>query len=82
MVENEIKIKGDFTQALVQEISRPRIYAVNPDMTKTRMTGFQGRPAEQVAQVVLNTAKGNYRKTSGSDINVWDYYKLFGSAFP
>ncbi len=63
-----------FTQALTQEISRPKIYAVNPDMTKTRMTDFQGRPAEQVAQVVLNTAKGKYRKTSGSDINVWDYY--------
>lgn len=64
-----------FTQALAQEISRPKIYAVNPDMTKTRMTGFKGRPAEQVARIVLNTAKGKYRKTSGSDINVWDYYK-------
>jgi NAD(P)-dependent dehydrogenase (short-subunit alcohol dehydrogenase family) len=64
-----------FTQALAQEISRLKIYAVNPDMTKTRMTGFQGRPAEQVAQIVLNAAKGRYRKTSGSDINVWDYYK-------
>ena len=64
-----------FTQALAQEISRPKIYAVNPDMTKTRLTGFQGRPPEQVAQVVLNTAKGRYRKKSGSDVNVWDYDK-------
>jgi short-subunit dehydrogenase len=64
-----------FTQALAQEMSRPKIYTVNPDMTKTRMSGFKGRPAEQVARVVLNTAKGNYKKTSGSDINVWDYYK-------
>jgi NAD(P)-dependent dehydrogenase (short-subunit alcohol dehydrogenase family) len=64
-----------FTQALAQEMSRPKIYSVNPDMTKTRMTSFKGRPAEQVARVVLNTAKGNYKKTSGSDINVWDYYK-------
>lgn len=64
-----------FTQALAQEVSKPKIYAVNPDMTKTRMTGFQGRPAEQVAQIVLNTAKGMYRKSSGSDINVWDYDK-------
>jgi 3-oxoacyl-[acyl-carrier protein] reductase len=64
-----------FTQALAKEISGPKIYAVNPDMTKTRMSGFQGRPAEQVARVVLNTAKGRYRKKSGSDINVWDYYK-------
>jgi len=64
-----------FTQALAEEISRPKIYALNPDMTKTRLTGFQGRSAEQVAQVVLNTAKGKYRKSSGADINVWDYYK-------
>jgi 3-oxoacyl-[acyl-carrier protein] reductase len=64
-----------FTQALAQELSKPKIYAVNPDMTKTRMTGFQGRPAEEVAQIVLNTAQGKYRKSSGSDINVWDYDK-------
>jgi len=64
-----------FTQAIAQEMTRPKIYAVNPDMTKTRMTGFQGRPAEEVAQIVLNTAKGKYRKSSGSDINVWDYDK-------
>jgi 3-oxoacyl-[acyl-carrier protein] reductase len=63
-----------FTQALAQEISHPKIYAVNPDMTKTRMTGFQGRPAAQVARVVLNTAKGAHRKPSGSDVNVWDFY--------
>jgi len=62
-----------FTQALAQEISTPKIYAVNPDMTKTKLSGFQGRPPEQVAQVVLNTAKGKYKKKSGSDINVWDY---------
>jgi NAD(P)-dependent dehydrogenase (short-subunit alcohol dehydrogenase family) len=64
-----------FTQALAQEISKPKIYAVNPDMTKTKLSGFQGRPPEQVAQIVLNTAKGKYRKKSGSDINVWDYDK-------
>jgi len=63
-----------FTQALAQEISRLKIYAVNPDMTKTRMTGFQGRPPEEVARIVLHTAKGRYRKRSVSDINVWDYY--------
>jgi 3-oxoacyl-[acyl-carrier protein] reductase len=64
-----------FTQALAEEIPITKIYAVNPDMTKTRLSGFQGRPPEQVAQIVLNTAKGKYRKTSGSDINVWDYDK-------
>jgi NAD(P)-dependent dehydrogenase (short-subunit alcohol dehydrogenase family) len=64
-----------FTQALAQEISRPKIYAVNPDMTKTKLSGFQGRPAEEVARIVFNTARGKYRKSSGSDINVWDYDK-------
>ena len=62
-----------FTQALAEEISTPKIYAVNPDMTSTQLSGFQGRPPEEVAQIVLNTAKGKYRKKSGSDINVWDY---------
>lgn len=64
-----------FSQALAQEIAVPKIFVVNPDMTKTRMTGFQGRPAEEVAQVVLNTAMGRYRKKSGGDINVWDHFK-------
>jgi short-subunit dehydrogenase len=64
-----------FTQALAEEISKPKVYAVNPDMTKTRLTGFRGRPPGQVAEVVLNTAKGKYKKSSGSYINVWDYYK-------
>ncbi len=62
-----------FTQALAQEMTRPKMYVVNPDMTSTRMTGFRGRPPDQVAQVVLNTARGKYRRPSGSDINVWDY---------
>jgi 3-oxoacyl-[acyl-carrier protein] reductase len=64
-----------FTQALAEEVTKIKVYAVNPDMTATRMTDFQGRPPEQVAQVVLNTAKGMYNVPSGSDINVWEYYK-------
>ncbi|HMK48925.1 MAG TPA: SDR family oxidoreductase [Thermodesulfovibrionales bacterium] len=46
-----------FTQALAEEISAPRIYAVNPDMTKTRLSDFQGRPPEEVAQIVLNSKR-------------------------
>lgn len=63
-----------FTQALAEEATKIKIYAVNPDMTATRMTNLQGRPPEQVAQVVLNTAKGMYNVPSGSDINVWEHY--------
>ena len=61
-----------FTQSLAQELKDIKVFAVNPGMTATRMTRFQGTPPEKVAQVVLNTAKGTYKKPSGSDIDVWD----------
>lgn len=61
-----------FTQALAEEVTGIKIIAVNPDMTKTRMTNYDGRPPEQVARVVLNTAKGVYKVKSGGDVNVWD----------
>jgi 3-oxoacyl-[acyl-carrier protein] reductase len=64
-----------FTQALAEEVTNIKVYAVNPDMTATRMTDFQGRPPEQVARVILNTAKGMYNVPSGSDINVRDIYE-------
>ena len=63
-----------FTQSLAEEIKNIKIYAVNPDMTATKLSGFQGRPPEEVAQVILNTAKGIYKSPSGSDIDVWEYY--------
>lgn len=64
-----------FTQALAEEVEHIKVYAVNPDMTATKMTDFQGRPPEQVAEVILKTAKGEYRARSGSDIDVWERYK-------
>jgi 3-oxoacyl-[acyl-carrier protein] reductase len=63
-----------FTQSLAQELTKIKVCAVNPDMTKTRMTNFQGRPPEQVARVVFNTAKGKYRVQSGGDVDVWEVY--------
>jgi short-subunit dehydrogenase len=62
-----------FTQALALELPGLKIYAVNPGLTATRMSDFQGMPPEQVALVVLNLAKGKYRLTSGSDVNVWEH---------
>jgi 3-oxoacyl-[acyl-carrier protein] reductase len=61
-------IRG-FTQALAKELPEIKIYAVNPKQTATRMTNFRGVPAEKIAQVILNTAEGKYRKKSGSDID-------------
>ncbi len=62
-----------FTQALAREVKNLRVYAVNPGMTATRMTDYQGVHPEKVAQVILNTAKGLYNKPSGSDVDVWEY---------
>lgn len=63
-----------FTKALPEEAKNIMIYSVNPSMTATRMTGFQGRPPEEVAQIILNTAKGHYDLPSGSDIDVWELF--------
>lgn len=61
-----------FTQGLSQELPSLKIFAVNPDLTATSMVDFEGRPPEQVAAIVLQTAKDGYGKLSGSDVNVWE----------
>ena len=61
-----------FTQALSKGI-RQRVYQVNPGMTKTRMTDFQGESPENVARVILETAKETLNKSSGDDVDVWEY---------
>lgn len=61
-----------FTQALAEEVPHLKIYSINPDMTSTRMTNFTGRPPEEVARVILLTAKGIYTAYSGEDIDVWE----------
>jgi NAD(P)-dependent dehydrogenase (short-subunit alcohol dehydrogenase family) len=64
-----------FTQALAKELKGVKVFAVNPTMTATRMTDFQGMPPEKVAEVVVNTAKGKYGTRSGGDMNVWEKLK-------
>lgn len=61
-----------FTQALSQELDQVKVYSVNPGMTATRMTNFRGVPANRVADVIVNTAKGVDNLPSGSDVNVWE----------
>jgi len=62
-----------FTQSLAKEEPQLNIFAVNPGTTSTRMTNFKGIPAEEVAGVILNAAKGAYHVPSGGDINVWEH---------
>ncbi len=68
-------IRG-FTQSLALEQKGLRIYAVNPGVTATRMTGFKGVPPEKVAGIIFNAAGGKYKVKSGGDIDVEDYLRL------
>lgn len=62
-----------FTQALAHELPDKKVFAVNPGPTATEMTNYEGVAPEQVAEIIFKTAKGEYAKESGSDINVSDY---------
>lgn len=60
-----------FTQALAMEHPRLKICCVNPDLTATRMTGYQGRPPEDVAETVFRVAAGQVDFEPGGDVDVW-----------
>lgn len=64
-----------FSEALAQELPNVMVYTVNPGVTATRMNEFQGMPPKDVATIVLNTAKGEYKVESGSDVDVWKVMK-------
>lgn len=61
-----------FTQALALEHPRQLVCCVNPDQVATRMSGFQGRPPEDVAEVVFRVASGRIKCKQGGDVNVWE----------
>lgn len=61
-----------FTQTISQELRSIKVYCVNPGSTATRMTNYKGIHPEKVAQIILNTTKGIYKVSSGSDIDVWE----------
>jgi 3-oxoacyl-[acyl-carrier protein] reductase len=64
-----------FSEALAQELPNVMVYTVNPGVTATRMNEFQGMPPEDVARIIVKTAKGEYDVQSGSDIDVWKVMK-------
>ncbi|MBI5212989.1 MAG: SDR family oxidoreductase [Nitrospirae bacterium] len=59
-----------FTQGLALEYPRLRICCVNPDMTATRLSGYQGRPPQEVAEVIFMAASGKDGCKNGGDVNV------------
>lgn len=61
-----------FTQALSKETSL-LILSINPGMTSTQMTNFQGVSPEKVADIIFRASLNKYNKPSGSDIDVPEY---------
>jgi len=63
-----------FSKALSKELSEDlRVYVFNPGMTSTRMTNYQGDNPKDVAKLLVETAKESLGKTSGEDVDVWEY---------
>lgn len=62
-----------FTQGFAQEVEDKgvRVWAVCPGMTKTRMSGFVGMPAEKVAKRILDVAQENLGLTPGEDTEIY-----------
>jgi 3-oxoacyl-[acyl-carrier protein] reductase len=61
-----------FTQTLALEHPRLRICCVNPDMTATRLSGYQGRPPQEVAEVIFRAASEQVKCKQGCDVDVWE----------
>ncbi len=62
-----------FTQVLALENRHLRIYSLNPGLTATSMTDFEGVHPDKVAEVLMNVLAGKIRVDSGGDI---DAFKL------
>ncbi|MDO8447070.1 MAG: hypothetical protein Q7T53_13415 [Deltaproteobacteria bacterium] len=45
---------------------------MNPDETATRLSGYQGRPPQEVAEVILRAASGQVGGKNGGDVDAWE----------
>jgi uncharacterized protein len=65
-----------FTQALAKELPpQIRVYCVNPRITATRVTNYEGTDPAEVAEIILLTAEEKFEKESGDDIDVHDFLR-------
>ncbi len=63
-----------FTQALAMELPKGiKTFAINPGLTATRMTDYEGVPPEKVADVIIKAVEEKLKKKSGDDVDVLDY---------
>lgn len=64
-----------FTQALALENPSLNILSVNPGLTSTQMTDFEGISPSKVAEVIFNATTKVYKVENGGDIDVWEIVK-------
>jgi NAD(P)-dependent dehydrogenase (short-subunit alcohol dehydrogenase family) len=64
-----------FTQAFAEEFPQLKIFCINPDMTATRLTGYEGRPPSEVAETIFRAVSGKIKVVQGGDVDVWRVIK-------
>jgi len=64
-----------FTRGMAIDYPNLRWYAVNPDVTATRMTHFKGMHPSEVGKIVVDAAKGKILVKNGYDVNVLQWIK-------
>ena len=63
-----------FSQALAQELPKKiKIYSINPGLTSTQMTKFQGVNPRKVADIIVKAAEERIKVDSSRDIDVWEF---------
>jgi NAD(P)-dependent dehydrogenase (short-subunit alcohol dehydrogenase family) len=67
-------IRG-FTQALALENPNLNILSINPGLTSTELTGYEGVPPSKVGHIIFNAANKVYKVENGGDIDVWEILK-------
>jgi hypothetical protein len=60
---------------LAEEFPKIKIFCVNPDMTATRFTGYEGRPPSDVAEAIFRAVSGRIKVAQGGDMDVWRVIK-------
>jgi NAD(P)-dependent dehydrogenase (short-subunit alcohol dehydrogenase family) len=58
-----------FTQSLALEFPTLNVCGINPTMTATPLSGFQGRPPEEVAEMVHGAVSGQTSCKAGRDVD-------------
>lgn len=60
-----------FTQAIADEVKRLKFICVNPGLTSTSMTDFEGVAPSKVGEIIFRAVVGKVRVRSGGDVNIW-----------